>query len=130
MHQPSPRYSPRRNAFTLIELLVVIAIIAVLIGAPAPGGSSRPRGRSACELHQQLEADRSCDPELHQRQRPCAPGGYPAYTPTANTGNNAQPGPHARLLPYIEQGNLYNALNWSLPVINDPMPTATVPTPT
>ena len=43
----------------------------------------------------------------------------------ANIGNNASPSAHARLLPFLEQQPLYDALNWSLPVINDPMPPGT-----
>ena len=50
------------------------------------------------------------------------PGGFPAYTPTANTGNNAAPAPMPGCLPFLEQQSLYNALNWSLTVINDPAP--------
>jgi prepilin-type processing-associated H-X9-DG protein len=49
-------------------------------------------------------------------------GGFPAYTPTVNTGNNACPSAHARLLPFLEQQPLYDALNWNLTVINDPAP--------
>ena len=36
--------------------------------------------------------------------------------------NNAGPSAHARLLPFLEQQSLYNALNWSLAVINDNSP--------
>jgi prepilin-type N-terminal cleavage/methylation domain-containing protein/prepilin-type processing-associated H-X9-DG protein len=124
MSMPSREARPR-GGFTLIELLVVIAIIAVLIALllPAVQAAREAARRIQCTnnlkqiglaIHNYVSTN-DCFP----------PGGYPAYTPTQNTGNNASPSAHARLLPYIEQQSLYNALNWSLPVINDPVPPGT-----
>src|SRR5262245_36851809 len=115
------RHSHHRG-FTLIELLVVIAIIAVLIALllPAVQAAREAARRVACVNN--LKQIGLAIHNYHQINDVFPPGGFPAYTPTANTGNNASPSAHARLLPFLEQQPLYNALNWNLPVINDPSP--------
>ncbi len=110
------------RGFTLIELLVVIAIIAVLIALllPAVQAAREAARRIACVNN--LKQIGLAIHNYHQINDVLPPGGFPAYTPTANTGNNSSPSAHARLLPFLEQQTLYNALNWSLTVINDPKP--------
>ena len=112
-------------AFTLIELLVVIAIIAVLIALllPAVQAAREAARRASCVNN--LKQIGLALHNYHEINDVFPSGGLPVYTPTVNTGNNAGPSAHARLLPFVEQQSLYNALNWSLPVINDPVPPGT-----
>ena len=111
-----------RRGFTLIELLVVIAIISVLIALllPAVQAAREAARRASCVNN--LKQIGLALHNYHEINDVFPSGGLPVYTPTVNTGNNAGPSAHARLLPFLEQQPLYNALNWSLAVINDVAP--------
>lgn len=101
----------RQRGFTLIELLVVIAIIAVLIALllPAVQQAREAARRSQCKnnlkqlglgLHNYLDA-------------------YTVFPPacTYRTGLDSQAGhwsAQARILPYLEQANLSNLINFDL----------------
>jgi prepilin-type N-terminal cleavage/methylation domain-containing protein/prepilin-type processing-associated H-X9-DG protein len=119
------RRSRLRAGFTLIELLVVIAIIAVLIALLLPAVQAAREAARRMQCTNNLKQIGLAIHNYHSTNDCFPPGGFPAYIPNQNNGNNACPGTHARLLPYIEQQTLYNALNWSLPVINDPVPPGT-----
>jgi prepilin-type N-terminal cleavage/methylation domain-containing protein/prepilin-type processing-associated H-X9-DG protein len=100
----------KRRGFTLIELLVVISIIAVLIALllPAVQGARESGRRAQCVNNlKQLG--------LAVQNYISAVGALP---PTATTDPSGFPpqqtnnfGMKARLLPYIEQVAMYNALN-------------------
>jgi prepilin-type N-terminal cleavage/methylation domain-containing protein/prepilin-type processing-associated H-X9-DG protein len=106
-----------RQAFTLIELLVVIAIIAILIGLllPAVQKVREAAARMSCQnnLKQLGLAVQNCA-DTHQGMLPPALGSYPNNTGVNFYGGRcgspscAYGGCFYHLLPFIEQGNLYN----------------------
>ncbi len=111
--------SQRRRGFTLIELLVVIAIIAVLIALllPAVQAAREAARRAQCSnnlkqlglaLHN-YESSNNIFPSgtvFNVNVPPCTGFGF---------GNGCQNTPWFLLmLPYIEQGPLYNSFNASV----------------
>jgi prepilin-type N-terminal cleavage/methylation domain-containing protein len=100
--------SLRKSArgFTVIELLVVIAIIAVLVALllPAVQAAREAARRTQCRnnLKQLALACHNYSDAFHVL--PPSACINPAITVT---GNNGSWGIHGRILPYLEQGNLY-----------------------
>lgn len=108
----------RSRGFTLIELLVVIAIIAVLIGLllPAVQKVRDAAARAKCQNNlKQLglaihnyEGANGCFPSS---------GTYPTATVAVSFSMQAL------ILPHIEQANLQNLINFSLPYSAQPLVT-------
>src|SRR5438876_4878360 len=98
----------RGHAFTLIELLVVIAIIAVLMGLLLPAVQ---RVREAANRVKCLNNLKQLGLGLHLHVDALGvfpPNGY--YRP----GTTSDPwSPQARLLPYLEQTNLQNLIDFT-----------------
>jgi prepilin-type N-terminal cleavage/methylation domain-containing protein/prepilin-type processing-associated H-X9-DG protein len=117
-----PRAPRGRHGFTLIELLVVIAIIAVLIALLLPAVQAAREAARRVSCINNLKQIGLALHNYHQINDVFPPGGFPAYIPNKNNGNNACPSAQTRLLPFLEQQPLYDALNWSLTVINDVAP--------
>ncbi len=118
----------RRHGFTLIELLVVIAIIAVLIALLLPAVQA---AREAARRSQCINNVKQIGIALHNYHNVndvFPPGALLHYDPPTITGavkNNWDCGQHVRLLGFMEQQALFNAMNFNFGVFNDPVGTPT-----
>jgi prepilin-type N-terminal cleavage/methylation domain-containing protein/prepilin-type processing-associated H-X9-DG protein len=112
----------RRHGFTLIELLVVIAIIAVLIALLLPAVQA---AREAARRAQCVNNMKQLGIGIHNyhNANDCFPPGalYRATTTTGAQSSATDFSAHARMLGFLEQSAIYNSINWSLGLVNDPV---------
>ena len=103
-----------RSGFTLVELLVVIAIIGIMVSLLLPAV------QAACEAARRVQ----CQNHLKQISLACHNyhSAFKKLPPSAildldvtSTGNNGSWGVHGRILPYLEQGNVFEKVDVSLP---------------
>jgi prepilin-type N-terminal cleavage/methylation domain-containing protein/prepilin-type processing-associated H-X9-DG protein len=97
--------SRRDSGFTLIELLVVIAIIAVLIALLLPAVQAAREAARRAQCVNNLKQIGLALHNYHQAINSLPPGHF-------GTGWNDW-NASTMLLPYVEQGTLYNAINFA-----------------
>jgi prepilin-type N-terminal cleavage/methylation domain-containing protein/prepilin-type processing-associated H-X9-DG protein len=103
----------KRRAFTLIELLVVIAIIGVLIALLLPAVQA---AREAARRAQCVNNLKQLALAVHNYASANGETLPPHFVDDPWNGMlNQSQSLHARILPYMEQTVVYNAINWDIP---------------
>ncbi|HEV3440261.1 MAG TPA: DUF1559 domain-containing protein, partial [Gemmata sp.] len=97
-----------RWAFTLIELLVVIAIIAILIGLLLPAVQKVREAAARLQCQNNFKQLGLAIQNYASANNDNLPPPNFARLVNPATGNVADGSAHYALLPYLEQGNLYN----------------------
>ena len=109
----------RRKGFTLIELLVVIAIISVLVSMLLPAVQQAREAARRSQCRNNLKQIGVALHNYHDACRVFPPGyvdlnGNPNSTPDNDLGSGW--GWATFLLPYMDQGPLYNQINFNVGV--------------
>ena len=105
--------SQRRRGFTLIELLVVIAIIGVLIGLLLPAVQA---AREAARRMQCTNNLKQLGLGLHNYESVAGalpPAAGPDRQRRRRSPGSAAGASTARILPFMEQGPIFNAINFT-----------------
>ena len=101
----------RSNGFTLIELLVVIAIIAILIALLLPAVQQAREAARRTQCRNNMKQFGLAMHNYESTNRCFQRANYSSIT-TSTTGWQGFSG-HVMLLPYLEQSNIYNQIDFT-----------------
>jgi prepilin-type N-terminal cleavage/methylation domain-containing protein len=111
-HSPSRRV--RRSAFTLIELLVVIAIIAILIALLVPAVQKVREAAARIQCTNNLKQLALACHSYHDQKKLLPPAVLVGRGIGWNDENNIGPNWVVLILPFFDQGALYNQVGASI----------------
>ncbi|HBV66264.1 MAG TPA: hypothetical protein DEF45_24945 [Rhodopirellula sp.] len=105
--------SHRPAGFTLVELLVVLAIIGLMVGLLLPGvqAAREAARRVQCQNHLK-QISLAC--QNYESAYKKFPASSVVNRSVRSTGNNGSWGVHGRILPFHEQGNLFEKIDLSM----------------
>ncbi len=108
VHRQKPRLAESRLGFTLVELLVVIAIIGILVALLLPAVQSARESARATSCRNKLK---QVGLALHNYLSVNMTFPAPSVVPRTQTYEPWSA--HARLLPFLEQGNLADLIDFN-----------------
>src|SRR2546422_4944595 len=104
----------KRQAFTLIELLVVIAIIGILIGLLLPAVQKVREAGARLQCQNNLKQIGLAMHGYMDANKGLPPNGLYTYSGSAVVQTSPWSA-LSRILPYIEQENLYRGIDFAVP---------------
>ncbi len=116
-----------RPGFSLIELLVVIAIIGVLIGMLLPAVQKVREAANRISCTNNLKQIGLALHNYHDTFKKLPYGKSPVFTNPPGAPVYARWSTHSQILPYLEQDNLYNSINFNFPPETPDMSTPDMP---
>ncbi|MCA9142386.1 MAG: DUF1559 domain-containing protein [Planctomycetaceae bacterium] len=105
----------KRNGFTLVELLVVIAIIGILVALLLPAVQAAREAARRMQCSNNLKQWGLAAHNYHDTFRAFPMTNAQNYLPNVQGFS-----PQARLLPFVEQVNLQDQLDFALPAFSGP----------
>lgn len=103
------------KGFTLVELLVVIAIIGILVGLLLPAVQAAREAARRMQCSNNLKQLGLALHNYHDAYKKFGYGHYYVGFRRPSTGGGTAFGWQLGILPFIEQGNLYNQFNQAYP---------------